>query len=275
MLLRNLVEVHTELINVPGKSQTITDRYTNYITWIANSVRLLRTQLNEGDLERLLLTRRYWTLQAMVTSPTGMAGDLVDAELADRGSALEDAIRETREQFQRWSRVQRLVVADTTLYCQHPEKLEEIDLAAVVACRDEQIELVVPMAVVDELDNLKQSRDKHLRWRAMYTLAVFDRVAGTAGVGRLREADFSTLDEGGIPRGEIWIDVLFDLPEHVRLPITDDEIVDRALAVQILSGKDVTFLTYDTGQAMRARKAGLAVVNKLVQDPGPEPAPNP
>lgn len=271
MLLRNLVEVQTELINVPGKSFTVVDRYTNYIAWVANSVRLLRMQVSEGDLSRLLLSRRYWTLQAMATSPTGMTGDLVDAELADRGAILEDTLRDTREEFQRWSRVQRLVVADTTVYCQHPKKLEEMDLAALIECREEQIELVVPVAVVDELDNLKQSRDKHLRWRAMYTLAVFDRVAGTSGVGRLRESVDSALREDGIPRGELWIDVLFDLPGHVRFPIMDDEIVDRALAVQILSGKDVTFLTYDTGQAMRARKAGLARVNKLVQGPGPEP----
>lgn len=271
MLLRNLVEVQTELINVPGKSFTVVDRYTNYIAWVANSVRLLRMQVSEGDLSRLLLSRRYWTLQAMATSPTGMTGDLVDAELADRGAILEDTLRDTREEFQRWSRVQRLVVADTTVYCQHPKKLEEMDLAALIECREEQIELVVPVAVVDELDNLKQSRDKHLRWRAMYTLAVFDRVAGTSGVGRLRESVDSALREDGIPCGELWIDVLFDLPGHVRFPIMDDEIVDRALAVQILSGKDVTFLTYDTGQAMRARKAGLARVNKLVQGPGPEP----
>jgi rRNA-processing protein FCF1 len=271
MLLRNLVEVQTELINVPGKSPTVVDRYTNYIAWVANSVRLLRTQVSEGDLNRLLLSRRYWTLQAMATSPTGMTGDLVDAELADRGAILADGIRETREEFQRWSRVQRLVVADTTVYCQHAQKLEEVDLAALIDCCEEQIELVVPMAVVDELDNLKQSRDKHLRWRAMYTVAVFDRVAGTSGVGRLREADDTALREDGTPRGEIWIDVLFDMPGHVRLPIMDDEIVDRALAVQILSGRDVTFLTYDTGQAMRARKAGLARVNKLVQDPGADP----
>jgi predicted ribonuclease YlaK len=142
----------------------------------------------------------------------------------------------------------------------------------VLECREEQIELVVPMAVVDELDNLKQSTDKRLRWRSMYTLAVLDRVAGASGSGCLREADFTALQDGGIPRGEIWVDILFDLPGHVRLPITDDEIVDRALAVQILSGKEVTFLTYDTGQAMRARSAGLAVVRRLVQDPGPEPA---
>jgi len=57
--------------------------------------------------------------------------------------------------------------------------------------------------------------------------------------------------------------VLFDLPGHVRLAINDDEIVDRALSVQILSGKDVTFLTYDTNQALRARHAGLTNVMHL------------
>jgi len=55
----------------------------------------------------------------------------------------------------------------------------------------------------------------------------------------------SPVDQGGIPSGEIGLDVLFDLPSHVRLSINDDEIVDRALSVQILSGKDVAFLTYD------------------------------
>lgn len=57
--------------------------------------------------------------------------------------------------------------------------------------------------------------------------------------------------------------MLFDLPGHVRLAINDDEIVDRALSVQILSGKDVTFLTYDTNQALRARHAGLTNVMHL------------
>jgi PIN domain len=271
MLLRNLIEVQTRLANLRSSSPSVIDRFNNYIRWVSESVRVLRWQVGERDLERLLMTRRYWTLQAMVTSPTGMTGDLVDVEIDDRATALEDAIVTTRAEFQRWSRVQRLVVTDTTVFCQHPSKLEEMDLAAEVECRGEQIELVVPMAVVDELDSLKQAGKSQTRWRAGYTLGVLDRVAGTSGVGQLRAAAHSAVESGGIPRGEIWVDLLFDLPGHVRLPIPDDEIVDRALAVQILSGKDVTFLTYDTGQAMRGRRAGLARVKKLVQPLGDEP----
>jgi hypothetical protein len=60
------------------------------------------------------------------------------------------------------------------------------------------------------------------------------------------------------PRG-ILADVFFDPPGHARLPIADDEIIDRALAAQCLTGTTVTLLTFDTGQAARARNAGLAV----------------
>ena len=78
----------------------------------------------------------------------------------------------------------------------------------------------------------------------------------------LRAADFSALDNrtGGIPRGEVTAEILFDPPGHARLPINDDEIVDRAVAVKALAGRQVTMLTYDTNQSMRARAAGLAVV---------------
>jgi hypothetical protein len=54
--------------------------------------------------------------------------------------------------------------------------------------------------------------------------------------------------------------MVFDSPGHVRLPITDDEIIDRALAIQPLAARDITLLTYDTGQSTRARNAGLHAI---------------
>ncbi len=60
------------------------------------------------------------------------------------------------------------------------------------------------------------------------------------------------------------------LPGHVRLPLPDDEIVDRGRAVQIIAGRPVTLLTYDTGQTMRARQAGLRP-HKLSKPDEPEP----
>ena len=67
--------------------------------------------------------------------------------------------------------------------------------------------------------------------------------------------------------------MLYDPPGHARLPINDDEIVDRALTVQLLAGRPVRLLTYDTGQAMRARAAGLTAVKlRAAAEAEPEPS---
>jgi predicted ribonuclease YlaK len=125
---------------------------------------------------------------------------------------------------------------------------------------EDPVHLLVPIIVVDELDGLKKSKDRHQRWRAGYTLAVLDRLfASSAEPAQLTPEDFSVLGSGGLPRGEVTIELIFDPPGRVRLPINDDEIIDRVLAIQPLAGRDVTLLTYDTGQSTRALAAGLPV----------------
>ena len=163
------------------------------------------------------------------------------------------------------------VVLDTNVFLEHPQKLEELDLAPIVGVRGEPIHVLVPIVVIDELDGLKQHGDRKVRWRAGYTLAVLDRVLPRpTAVARLRDGDFSALSSGGIPRGEVSVEVLFDPPGHVRLPINDDKIIDRALAVEPLAARYVTLVTYDTGQCMRARAAGLHA-KKLSKPLGEEP----
>jgi hypothetical protein len=49
--------------------------------------------------------------------------------------------------------------------------------------------------------------------------------------------------DGVLPLGAISTELLFDPPGHERLPDPDDEIVDRALAVQNLSGQRVAMVT--------------------------------
>ncbi|MFD8029858.1 hypothetical protein ACGFYM_00015 [Streptomyces sp. NPDC048231] len=62
-----------------------------------------------------------------------------------------------------------------------------------------------------------------------------------------------------------------DQPGHVRLPITDDEIIDRAVAIQAIAVREVRLLTCDTGQHTRDGAAGLKVTKVSAKDPGPGP----
>jgi len=253
------------------------DVLSAYLQWVNETARMLHNQVSASDIDRLVLTKRYELLLAATGRLEPGRADaainaLLSTELDERTAAFEEACEALERQTERWSGPEVFVVLDTSVFLEYPEKLEELDLAPIVGVRGEPIRLLVPIVVIDELDGLKQHRDNKVRWRAGYTLAVLDRVLPRpTAVARLREADFSALSSGGIPRGEISVEVLFDPPGHVRLPINDDEIIDRALAVVPLAARGVTLVTYDTGQCMRARAAGLHA-KKLSKQLAEEPA---
>jgi hypothetical protein len=279
-LLKTLREVHDAAYNLraggrPGPAQ---ERLTDYIEWATLAVQQLGNQITAADLERLVLTRGYDRLLSGVGSMTGLdaatqrvLNGLLSLELTQRVDALDDAIKTLDAQIKRWSRPGAFVVADTSVYIEHEDKLEDLDFAPLLKIREDPIHVLVPIVVVDELDGLKKSKTNYERWRAGYTLAVLDRVfADSTGPARLRAEDFSALGSGGIPRGEVTIELVFDSLGHIRLPINDDEIIDRALVIQPLAAREVTLLTYDTGQSTRARSAGLRVL-KLTRPIGNEP----
>ena len=107
------------------------------------------------------------------------------------------------------------------------------------------------MIILDGLDGLKQRATTQPRNGAPLTRSASSTTSSPGHEGILRQpaADHT--------RGGVILDLLFDPPRHGRLPINDDEIIDRALAAQGLAGHPVTLLTFDTGQAARAsRRAG-------------------
>jgi len=270
----DLLEVLRQLqfsVSNARSGMTLVDRYNAYLGWVTEAVRMLRNRVSAADLDRLVLTRRYWMLQSMLTNVVGPVGDLVATETDERETGFREAYEALDEQIRRWSRPGMFVVPDTSFYIEHPEKLEVADFAAALGARGDEIHLLVPIVVIDELDGLKRHNDRHTRWRAGHTLGILDGVlANGTGPARLREEDFSALDTGGIPRGQITVEIVFDPPGHMRLPINDDEIIDRVLAIQPLAGRDVRLLTYDTSQSTRARAAGVPVVKltkPLAEDP--------
>jgi len=198
--------------------------------------------------------------------PTGRV--LIDAELGARMAVFEDAIADLRRAADRCNQGGKLVVPDTSFFINHLAKIEETDFSRLRACRDTPVRLVVPMVVVDELDSLKKAGQQRRRSRAAYAIAVLDRIAGQGQRGGLLEADFRPLERGESPRSEVTLEILLDPPGHTRLPINDDEIVDRAVTVQTNAGRDVTLLTCDTGHAIRGRVAGLEVI-RLVEPKEP------
>ncbi len=276
----SLNSTYSELPNLQGGPQSAYSRLLSYLNWTSNAVRVLGNQISDADLNRLVLTKRYELLLAGIGNMAGTSTEaqrvvngLVGIEQRQRIADFEQVIQTLDQRINSWSGPMDFIMPDTSFYIKHPDKLEKADFAAAsnAAWLDHPIHVLVPIVVVDELDRLKESKDRHIRWRAGYTLAVIDRVCeDTKKMALLRNSEVSS--EGGetILRGPITIELIFDPPGHVRLPIDDDEMIDRALAVEPLTARKITMITYDTGQSTRARAAGLAV-RKLSRPLGDEP----
>jgi hypothetical protein len=275
-LLQVLQTVHSEAMNAQGGgSGTAYDRLLNYLEWAQLSTRRLRNMVSQEDLTTLVLTRRHDTLLDGVghlagSSQQRLVNLLVSQELEDRVGALSAAVTFLREQSTRWDGREWLVVADSSFYVQNPAMLADADLHQILSLPSaEHIRLVFPIVVVDELDGMKEAGKQRSRWRAGHTLGLLDGTLNGKTSGVLRYADMD--GEPALWRGQLSMEIVLDQPGHIRLPLADDEIIDRAVAIQALSGSRVRLLTCDTSQHTRGCAAGLTVTKVATKDPGPEP----
>lgn len=206
-LLNALQSVYTDVFNLRaggGPGRTAHDRLLAYIEWTNSAVRMLDGQISSEDLDRLVLTDRYRLLvSGSAVSLTGTdvqvqraVNEWVSLELDARVAGFEAVIKELQGRIARWSGDEHCVVPDTSFYIHHPDKLQDIDLGAVTYDRLADFVVLMPMVIVDELDRLKESKDRHVRWRASYTLALLDRCSARArdgsSSGRSRQSQTRT-----------------------------------------------------------------------------------
>lgn len=263
-LLEDLRSRHISALNALNiHFVTAHERLLHYLEWATEASRHLLPHISKNDAEQLVLTRLYYTLLQSSGTLTGKAeqllvNNLVHFALSESCDALKAAADSLERQISRWSGPETFVVADSSFWIQHPEKLEDIDFPKLLGVMpDDGIHLLFPIVIIDELDRLKESKDRRQRWRAGYTLACLDRVSGGRGV--LRAADYSGIESGGSIRQAVTVEIVLDPPGHDPLPSADDEIIDRTMAIQALAGREVRLLTYDTGQSTRGRMAQLRV----------------
>lgn len=275
-LLQALRNVHTSASNEHGRGyDTAYERLLGYLEWAGGAARLLRNQVSTEDLHTLILTKRYDTLLNGVGHLDGSQRErlvnlTVDQELAERTEALDAAVNLLQSLMHRWPSHERFVVADPSFYIQNEVMLADVDLHQVLGIREEAfIRLLFPIVVVDELDGLKDAGKARARWRAAHTLGLLDGVLNGGTEGVLRAGEYNP--SNGETLGKVIVEIVLDPPGHVRLPLPDDEIVDRAVVLQSLGGRDVRLLTCDTSQHTRGCAAGLKVTKIATKDPGPEP----
>lgn len=242
--------------NVRTAGHTSQDLLRGYLTWAIEAERMLRNHFTSDSISSLIFTPRYWALQTTGANNWELARALVEAEINEQSERLlrEKALLDEAQSRWMWGGV--LIVIDTSAIIHGPE-LWAWDPADDFGLHDETIQIVVPILVLDELDALKESTKQHTRNRARKTLRWMSEILGSREYSLIRDGHRADKTSGSPARGDVHLDVLLDEPGHVRLPIADDEIVDRAASIASVSGRQVTVVTNDVGQAYRSRLAGL------------------
>lgn len=235
-----------------------------YFRWTDTAVGQLTGQIAERDIERLVLTPRYWALLGSPSVGTPQSLAVIDQEISQRVTAFDAACRELEAQIGRWTDQATYLVPDTSFICQGESLFDQADYHNIIGADwPRPIRVLIPIVVVNELDHLKEAGTV-VRHRALVSLAILDRVI--AGSPRepheLRPPELRQVpgQQGLAPTGVVTVEVLLDPPGHARLPRVDDEIIGRALAIEPLAGRRVTLLTCDTAQSFQARALGLNVV---------------
>lgn len=147
----------------------------------------------------------------------------------------------------------QLAILDTNILM-HCAPINTINWAKTLNAPGGAARLVVPLAVVDELDRKKFEGGDKMRERASKAIAQLHR---------LREG--VAVDDPAIVRGPGGTTATLEIPRdnvgRVRMAGTDDELIDfGGFLSRAGGGRRVVMVTRDLGAQIRAERSGLSVV---------------
>lgn len=221
--------------------------YNNYLMWVEEAERVLRSLFRSPDLWRELYSERYWRIRQMDTGRPVRPIPLIRDEMAwhlDRLETVAQDLKEMERNFQLPANSVAIVL-DTNVFA-HYRRYDEIDWPHLV--ESESARLVIPLVVVDELDALSY-KSREGGHTAAGVLRALQRLRGDAPPASPIAV-----------RPGVSLQVLVDPPGHTRRVNADDEILTRVEYLSAAMGDRVFVASGDYGMRLRARARGLRFI---------------
>ena len=253
--IRVVSSVADNLASLTGTSAE--DRLNSYHAWASGSSALLRSALELETVEWLINTRRHDFLLAKPWADTQLLiNKAISAEQEDRSRVLKALLDELRAMEASCARLPDwLVVPDTNVFLHQDLHFDELDWDALAGI-SANIRVMIPMAVVRELDKAKRAQKGK---RVSDNSEEFVRGRARTSSKRLRElfADPHSVVQHA---PKVTFELLMDPVGHRCHEDPDTEIIERALALKIVSARNVYIATGDGNMQFMADVAGLRVV---------------
>jgi rRNA-processing protein FCF1 len=236
-------------------------RQNSYLNWVYGAQTRLRAIFADPEVEDSLLARAYWHVSMASVPPAPELGRLVDEELiyqaghpgiqGDPGGRLGEVANRFRALSRLADRPGSIYVPDTNALL-HYTRFDHLPWRKRTG--QSAVRLVVPLAVIDELDNKKYARREEFQQRARELLTLIDRYETAAPDA------YSQIGEG------VTFEVLADEPGHLRAASTDQEILERCELLTQATAAPVTLVTGDSGVRINARARDIQVMKLSDED---------
>ena len=219
-------------------------RRDQYLSWADDAENRLRNLFAEQDLISSLHSERYWrihNLEDYSARPTALLLAEIDLQLG----LLLGAVDRLENYRRLTERSGEILVLDTNTFM-HCRLLTEIRWCHEFSVR--VVRLVLPLLVLDELDDKTFSAHARLSKRASKVLRTLDPF-----MDRVLEAGAAEITPG------VTLEVLRDDEDHRRRGNNDTELLDRAEFLAQVTEQPVTLVTTDYGMRVRSRARNLRV----------------
>ncbi len=227
----------------PGDTELLAHKY---LVWVESAERSLGANFGREAIERLL-SDRYWQI-VQLDGRNHRVSRLIENEVLVQIERLDGLLTLLRRAAASMvlDEEETILVLDTNVFIYGlPVKQARWD--ELVDTRDCRI--VVPLAVVDELDRVKDF-GKDASHAARSALKDLGAIYG----GQLNA-------ERQHVRAHVSIQLLGESPGHVRQPRVDDEIIRQALIIESLTQRSPVIVTRDYGMRFRAFAASTPVLD--------------
>jgi FtsZ-binding cell division protein ZapB len=249
--------VQNELDTAAGRGNSASERADSFLNWCDHHA---RPQLGnyfprtEDLFAELDISYNRIALAPSMTDRR--LNGLLNQEYKAWHDRLEALIATLRGLSRFLSHPGRIVVLDTSALMEGPPFATFAWRELEPSLTQPPIRLILPIMVIEELDELMHHRDGDRRKRARDTFKALWELHGQ-----------KPTEPAALPgQRDVTIEVMLDDDWHQRRPNNDAEIIDQAVIVRELTGRDVLLATGDGPMLYRAGAAGLVPVRMPRRD---------
>lgn len=229
----------------PGGWDSFERKRFDYLTWLANAEGQLGNFADEAHVARQLHTAGLAAIRN-ADGATPWPAQVLESEIRAQKDALRRAAAALRQQVERLHAARgHIAVLDTHILL-HYEPPESIDWPAIVGVSS--VRLLLPMKVVDELDEKKYTGSDRVRGKARTALTHLRTLVGAdGGPGPVRDGVTIEVELAG---------------EDQRQSDADKSIIETCAELARLTGvaNSVSLVTGDAGMLIRAAQREVRAV---------------